>query len=42
MASEDDWLGFPRNDGYAVFQQMVRRGDLPEDWESLQAELDGG
>lgn len=40
------WLGFPRKDGdrndcYAVFQQMVRRGDLPEDWESLQAELDG-
>ncbi len=31
------WLGFPRkdgdpNDGYAVFQQMVRRGDLPADW----------
>lgn len=40
------WLGFPRKDGdrndcYAVFQQMVRRGDLPEGWESLQAELDG-
>ena len=40
------WLGFPRkegdrNDCYAVFQQMVRRGDLPKDWESLEAELDG-
>jgi toxin YhaV len=39
------WLGFPRKDGdrndcYAVFQAMVRRGDLPESWESLQAELD--
>jgi hypothetical protein len=42
----DFWLGFPRkegdrNDCYAVFQQMVRRGDLPKDWESLEAELDG-
>jgi toxin YhaV len=40
------WLGFPRkegdrNDCYAAFSRMVRRGDLPEDWQSLQAELDG-
>ena len=38
------WLGFPRkegdrNDCYAVFQQMVRRGDLPQDWDKLQDEL---
>lgn len=38
------WLGFPRKDGdrndcYAVFSQMVRRGDFPQDWESLQREL---
>ena len=35
------WLGFPRkegdrNDCYAVFEQMVSRGDLPQDWESLR------
>ncbi|MEB3235935.1 MAG: type II toxin-antitoxin system YhaV family toxin [Cyanobacteriota bacterium] len=38
------WLGFPRKDGdrndcYAVFSRMVRRGDFPEDWESLQGEF---
>ena len=38
------WLGFPRKDGdskdcYAVFQQMVQRGDLPQDWESLEGEF---
>ena len=41
------WLGFPRKDGdrndcYAVFSRMVQRGDLPEDWDSLQRELDAG
>ena len=41
------WLGFPRkdgdrNDGYAVFSRLVQRGELPEDWESLQRELDAG
>ncbi len=41
------WLGYPRKDGdrndcYAVFSRMVQRGELPEDWESLQRELDGG
>lgn len=41
------WLGFPRkegdrNDCYAAFSRMVRRGDFPEDWESLQREIDGG
>ncbi|MFN4865292.1 MAG: type II toxin-antitoxin system YhaV family toxin [Cyanobacteriota bacterium] len=35
------WLGFPRKDGdrndcYAVFSRLVQRGELPEDWESLQ------
>jgi toxin YhaV len=40
------WLGFPRkegdrSDGYAAFSRLVARGDLPDDWESLQAELDG-
>lgn len=40
------WLGFPRKDGdrkdcYAVFQQMVQRGDLPPDWESLEVEIKG-
>jgi toxin YhaV len=39
------WLGYPRKDGdrndcYAVFTRMVQRGELPEDWESLQRELD--
>jgi toxin YhaV len=41
------WLGFPRKDGdrndcYAVFSRLVQRGELPEDWESLQRELDAG
>jgi toxin YhaV len=41
------WLGFPRkhgdrNDCYAVFSRLVRRGELPEDWQSLQRELDSG
>lgn len=41
------WLGFPRkegdrNDCYSVFSQMVSRGDLPQDWESIQRELDAG
>ncbi|MFM9088271.1 MAG: type II toxin-antitoxin system YhaV family toxin [Cyanobium sp.] len=40
------WLGFPRkegdrNDCYAVFSRLVRRGELPDDWESLQRELEG-
>jgi len=40
------WLGFPRkegdrNDCYAAFSRMVRRGDFPEDWGALQRELDG-
>jgi toxin YhaV len=35
------WRGFPRKDGdrnncYAVFSRMVRRGEFPEDWERLQ------
>ncbi|MCP9926356.1 type II toxin-antitoxin system YhaV family toxin [Cyanobium sp. CH-040] len=39
------WLGFPRKEGdrsdcYAAFTRMVSRGDLPDTWESLQAELD--
>ena len=34
-------MGFPRKDGdrndcYAVFSRLVQRGELPEDWESLQ------
>jgi hypothetical protein len=38
------WLGSPckegdRNDSYAVFSRLVRRGELPEDWASLQSEL---
>lgn len=38
------WLGFPRKDGdrndcYEVFSRLVRRGELPDDWESLQREL---
>ena len=38
------WLGYPRKDGdrndcYAVFSRLVRRGELPEDWQSLQREL---
>ena len=38
------WLGFPRKDGdrndcYAVFTRLVQRGELPENWESLQREL---
>ena len=33
------WLGFPRNDCYAVFSRLVQRGELPEVWESLQWEL---
>ncbi len=41
------WLGFPRKDGdrndcYAVFTRLVQRGELPDDWESLQRELDAG
>jgi toxin YhaV len=41
------WLGYPRKDGdrndcYAVFSRLVQRGELPEDWESLQRELDAG
>jgi toxin YhaV len=41
------WLGFPRKDGdrndcTAVFSRLVQRGDLPEDWASLQRELDAG
>jgi toxin YhaV len=41
------WLGFPRkagdrNDCYAAFSRMVQRGEFPEDWPSLQAELDAG
>ena len=41
------WLGFPRKDGdrndcYAVFTRLVQRGALPDDWESLQRELDAG
>ena len=41
------WLGFPRKDGdrndcYAVFTRLVQRGELPENWESLQRELDAG
>ncbi len=31
-----------RNDCYAVFSRLVQRGELPEDWESLQRELDAG
>ncbi len=30
------------NDGYAVFSRLVQRGELPEDWESLQRELNAG
>ena len=26
---------------FRVFQQMVRRGDLPQDWDKLQDELNG-
>lgn len=38
------WLGFPRKEGdredcYAVFSRMVRRGDFPEDWDDVQREL---
>jgi toxin YhaV len=38
------WLGFPgkegdHNDCYVVFQQMVCCGDLPQDWDKLQDEL---
>jgi toxin YhaV len=41
------WLGFPRKDGdrndcYAVFTRLVLRGELPDDWENLQRELDDG
>jgi toxin YhaV len=41
------WLGFPRKDGdrndcYALFSRLVQCGELPEDWESLQRELDTG
>jgi hypothetical protein len=44
------WLGFPRKDGdrndcyavYAVFTRLVQRGELPDDWESLQRELAAG
>ncbi|WP_201737942.1 hypothetical protein [Synechococcus sp. BS55D] len=37
-------MGFPRKDGdrndcYAVFSRLVQRGELQEDWESLQREL---
>ena len=39
------WLGFPRkegdrNDCYATFSRMMSRGDCPEDWQSLKAEMD--
>jgi toxin YhaV len=39
------WLGFPRKEGdrsdcYAAFSRMVSRGDFPDTWQSLQAELD--
>jgi len=39
------WLGYPRkegdhNDCYAVFSRLVRRGELPENWASLQRELE--
>ena len=38
------WLGLTRkegdrNDCYAVFSRLVRRGELPEVWASLQSEL---
>lgn len=41
------WLSHPRKDGdrndcYAVFSRLVQRGELPEDWESLQRELENG
>ena len=41
------WLGFPRKDGdrndcYAAFMRMVRRGDFPESWPELQAEIEAG
>ena len=41
------WLGFPRKNGdckdcYDVFSHLVQRGELPEDWQSLQRELDAG
>ncbi|WP_010312495.1 type II toxin-antitoxin system YhaV family toxin [Synechococcus sp. CB0101] len=41
------WLGFPRKEGdrddcYAVFSRMVRRGDLPDTWAALQRELEAG
>ena len=40
------WLGYPRKDGdrndcYAVFSRLMQRGELPEDWETLQRDLDG-
>ena len=31
-----------RNDCYAVFSRLVKRGEMPEDWQSLQLELDAG
>ena len=38
------WLGFPRKQGdrqdcYAVFSRLVQRGELPEDWASLERAL---
>ena len=41
------WLGYPRKDGdrndySAVFSRFVQRGELPEDLDSLQRELDAG
>jgi len=38
------WFGFPRKEGdrqdcYAVFSRLVQRGELPEDWESLERAL---
>lgn len=41
------WLGYPRkegdrNDCYAAFTRMVRRGDFPENWPELQAEIEAG
>ena len=41
------WLGYPRkegdrNDCYAAFTRMVRRGDFPESWPELQAGIEAG
>lgn len=40
------WLGSPskegyRKDCYSVFQQMVQREDLLQDWETLEVEIKG-